>query len=648
MVPSIATVCVSGTLLEKLEAITAAGFRAVEIFENDLIAFPGSPAQVRRICADLGLAIVTCQPFRDFEGMPEGRRQRTFDRAERKFDLLQELGSDLLFVCSNTSPEALSGIDRLAADFAELGERAARRGLRVGYEALSWGQHVHDYRDAWEIVRRADRPEVGIVLDSFHVLARGLEVSSIARIPRDRIAMVQMADAPLLRLDPLSWSRHWRCLPGQGDLDLASFMDALVATGYDGVLSLEIFNDRFRAGSARSVALDGHRSLIWLLDEAARRLARPVPGAVPMPAPHPVEAIEFIEFAVAEAERRGFERLLAALGFSQTGRHRSKDVALWSQGDIRIVLNSDAEGFAHSYQITHGTSVCALALRVPDAQAATARARALLDVPHVGAVGPGELDIPAVRGVGGSLVYFLDRASALGRWSRVDFEPTVMEPTGTEPTGMSGPDTGLARVDHVSQTMQYEEMLTWLLFYSSLFAASKTATQAVMDPGGVVQSQVIESGLGGDGGGLRLILNGSQSHRTLSARFVNEFFGSGVQHIAFATRDIVATVRRLVANGVPMLAIPANYYDDLEARSDLTPEAIEEMKVLNILYDRDASGEFRQAYTATLDGGLFFEIVQRDGYRGYGAANAGIRLAAQARLQPIEIPAAGTVRARLA
>ena len=631
MIPSIATVCVSGTLQEKLEAIAAAGFRAVEIFENDLIAFPGSPAEVRRICADLGLSIVTCQPFRDFEGMPESRRQRVFDRAERKFDLLQELGTDLLFVCSNTSPEALSGIDRLAADFAELGERAGRRGLRVGYEALAWGRHVFDYRDAWEVVRRANRPEVGIVLDSFHILSRKLDVSAIGTIPRDRIAMVQMADAPLLQMDYLSWSRHWRCLPGQGDLDLASFMRTLAATGYDGVLSLEIFNDRFRAGSARSVALDGHRSLIWLLDETARQVGGPVPGAVPMPPPAPVEAVEFIEFAVAEAERPGFETLLRALGFARTGTHRSKEVALWRQGDIRIVLNSEDDGFAHSYQITHGTSVCALALRVPDAQAATARAKALLDVPHAGAVGPGELDIPAVRGLGGSLIYFIDGGSALGRWSEVDFEAT----------GERGEDAGLTGVDHVSQTMQYEEMLTWLLFYSSLFDTRKAPSQAVLDPGGVVQSQVIESGLDGRGGqGLRLILNGSQSHRTLSARFVTDFFGSGVQHIALTTADIVATVRKLVADGVAMLPIPENYYDDLEARSDLPPAEIDALKALNILYDGDAGGSFYQAYTQTLDGGLFFEIVQRNGYAGYGAPNAGIRLTAQARLaRPITVPA---------
>ncbi|WP_353184467.1 TIM barrel protein, partial [Bosea sp. (in: a-proteobacteria)] len=464
----------------------------------------------------------------------------------------------------------------------------------------------------------------------FHILARGLDLAAIGTIPRDRIAMVQMADAPLLQMDPLSWSRHWRCLPGQGDLDLAGFMRALVATGYDGVLSLEIFNDRFRAGSARSVALDGHRSLIWLLDETARQTARPVPGAVPMPPPGPVEAVEFIEFAVSEAERPGFETLLRALGFGRTGAHRSKDVDLWSQGDIRIVLNSEADGFAHSYQITHGTSVCALALRVPDARAAIARAEALLDVPHAGAVGPGELDIPAVRGLGGSLVYFLDRASALGRWSEVDFVAT----------GESGAGAGLTGVDHVSQSMQYEEMLTWLLFYSSLFDTRKAPSQAVLDPGGVVQSQVIESGLGSRSGGLRLILNGSQSHRTLSARFITDFFGSGVQHIAFATDDIEKTVGQLVANGVAMLPIPENYYGDLEARSDLSGGEIDRLKALNILHDSDAGGSFRQAYTQTLDGGLFFEIVQRDGYAGYGAANAGIRLTAQARLaRPISMPA---------
>ena len=633
MKTAIATVCVSGTLHEKLEAIAAAGFRAVEIFENDLIAFPGSPAEVRRICIDLGLHIITCQPFRDFEGMPDTRRSRGFDRAERKFDLMEELGCDLLFVCSNVSPESLGGIDRLAADFAELGERAARRNFRVGYEALAWGRHVHDYRDAWEIVRRANQPNVGTILDSFHILSRGIDLSAIQGIPSDRIFFVQVADAPKLQMDYLSWSRHWRCMPGQGELDIAAFMAALQATGYDGYLSLEIFNDRFRAGSARAVALDGHRSLINLLDDVSRQRGTLIPGTSPMPARAPVQAVEFVEFTVDENDRTGFETLIGALGFVRTGLHRSKDVALWQQGDIRLVVNTDKDGFAHSYQIGHGSSVCAIALKVPDAKATIARARAMLDTPHVGAIGPGEIDIPAVRGLGGSLLYCVDNESALGRWSEVDFTPTGAAPAGA----------GLLGIDHISQSMQYEEMLTWLLFYTTLLDCQKTPMQAVMDPGGVVQSQVIESGLSRNGaageGGLRLVLNGSQSHRTLSARFVTDFFGSGVQHIAMSTTDIRATMRQLRTNGVSILPIPENYYDDLETRIDLTHQDIDELKSLNILYDRDTDGAFYQAYTTTLDGGFFFEIVQRNGYTGYGAANAGIRLAAQARLaRPAGMP----------
>ena len=147
MQTSIATVSLSGGLAEKLEAIAAAGFTGVEIFESDLLSFNGTPKDVARMVASLGLKIVTFQPFRDFEGMPEPQRSRTFARAERKFDLMGELGCDLLMICSNVAPDSLGGIDRAAADFHELGERAQKRGIRVGFEALAWGRHVSDYRD---------------------------------------------------------------------------------------------------------------------------------------------------------------------------------------------------------------------------------------------------------------------------------------------------------------------------------------------------------------------------------------------------------------------------------------------------------------------------------------------------------------------
>src|SRR6185503_7149239 len=172
METSIATVCLSGDLRDKLSAIAAAKFRGVEIFESDLLSYNGTPADVAKEMADLGLRPITFQPFRDFEGMPDAQRQKTFDRAERKFDLMQELGCDLLMVCSNVSPESLGGIDRAAADFRELGERAAKRDLRVGFEALAWGRHINDYRDAWEVVRRADHKAIGLVLDTFHTFAR--------------------------------------------------------------------------------------------------------------------------------------------------------------------------------------------------------------------------------------------------------------------------------------------------------------------------------------------------------------------------------------------------------------------------------------------------------------------------------------------
>lgn len=622
MIPAIATVCLSGTLPEKLHAIAAAGFTDVEIFESDLIAYHGSPADVRKLCDDLGLKIITVQPFRDFEGYDEPRRAKTFDRAERKFDLLQTLGADLLFVCSSVSPEAHGGIERLAADFHELGERAAKRGLRAGYEALAWGRFVHDYRDAWEIVRRANHPSIGLILDSFHVLARGTELQSMAAIPADRVFFVQIADAPKLDLDYLSWSRHWRCMPGQGELNLAGFMDALGEMNYRGPLSLEIFNDRFRAGSARSVAVDGRRSLIALIDDASKRAKRPL-GRMPALPPRPaVKSVEFIEFAVDETERHNFVALLRGLGFSLRGTHRSKDVSLFAQGDIRIVVNSDKEGFAHSYNMSHGTSVCALALRVSDAKTTVARAEALLEEPYAGAIGPGELALPAVRGLGGSLIYFVDDHSELSRWSDVDFEPC------SDPQE----NAGLLSIDHISQTMQYEEMLTWVLYYTSLLTTAKLPAQAVMDPGGVVQSQVIEAGVDNNRGGLRLVLNGSQSHRTLSSRFVTEFFGSGVQHIAFETGDIIATMERLAQNGVATLAIPENYYDDLDAKLEFDDATLATLKRLNIMFDRDANGTFFQAYTQSLPGGLFFEIVQRKAYTGYGAPNAAIRLVAQARL----------------
>ncbi|MGF1626242.1 MAG: bifunctional sugar phosphate isomerase/epimerase/4-hydroxyphenylpyruvate dioxygenase family protein [Alphaproteobacteria bacterium] len=632
---SIATVSLSGDLGEKLEAIAAAGFDAVEIFENDFLAQPAGPAEVGRMVRDAGLRVSVFQPFRDFEGLPEPQRARAFERAERKFTVMRALGTDLMLVCSSVSPHALGGIDRAAADLHELGARAAAHGLRIGYEALAWGRHVSDHRDAWEVVRRAGHPAVGLVLDSFHTLARGLDPDSIRAIPGDRIFLVQVADAPRLEMDLLSWSRHFRVMPGQGDLDVQGFLAAVAATGYAGYLSLEIFNDRFRAGSARQVAVDGHRGLMVAAAEAGAPVGLPLP-----PRARPL-GVEFIEFAVDEEGAAALGALFAAMGFERAGRHVSKDVDWWRQGGaeggaegggLNFVVNAEREGFAHASWLTHGPGVCAIALRVDDAERAMDRARALLAQPFRQPVGPGELDLPAIRGVGGSLLYFTDPASPLARLWEVDFHPHADQPS---PSGAAPPGAGLLHVDHVSQSMDYDEMLSWLLFYTAIFAMQRTPEADIPDPAGLVRSQVVETPPAGDGA-VRIAINGARSHRTLAGRFLSEFFGSGVQHIALASADIFATARTLRANGVGLVAIPDNYYDDLEARLALDPGFVEALRAAGILYDRDeAGGDYLQLYTAPFADRFFFEIVQRrGGYRGFGAANAPIRIAAQHRASP--------------
>lgn len=615
MKTSIATVSISGTFAEKLRAIAEAGFDGIEIFEQDFIASDFSPREVGQMVRDHGLDITLFQPFRDFEGLPEPHRSRAFARAARKFDLMNQLGTDLVLVCSSVHPAAMGGIDRMAADFAELGDLAQAHGVRVGFEALCWGRHVNDHRDAWEVVRRADHPNVGLILDSFHTLGRKIDPDTIRRIPGDRIFFVQLADAPAIDMDLLYWSRHFRNMPGEGDLNVTGFMRAVAATGYAGPLSLEIFNDQFRAGLPRLIAQDGHRSLIALMDRVRREEPALKVDLPAFPPEAPVERVEFIEFATSPAEAPALETLLAATGFTKAGAHVSKPVTLWRQGGVNLLVNTDSQGFAHSSFVTHGTTVAEIALVVPDARATQARADALLAQPHEQDTRAGELTIPAIRGVGGSMLRFLDAGSDLSRIWEVDFRTT-------------GPldGAGITGIDHIGQTMAYDEMLSWALFYSTIFGARKAPMVDVADPDGLVRSQAVQSG------GLRVTLNGAEARRTLAGRFVEETFGSAVQHIAFASADIFATARALATRGFPVLTIGANYYDDVEARLGLDPALVARMRGANVLYDEDAGGQFFQLYSAPRPDGFFFEIVQRQGnYQGYGAPNAPFRIAAQKR-----------------
>ena len=619
MQTSIATVSISGTFGEKLEAIAAAGFDGIEIFETDFLTYGGTPREVGAMIRDAGLAITLFQPFRDFEGMPGPLRARAFERARHKFELMQQLGTDLMLICSNVSPDALGGIDRAAADLRELGELAQTFDVRVGFEALAWGRHVSDHRDAWEIVRRADHPRVGLILDSFHTLARRIDPDTIRAIPGDRIFIVQLADAPRIDMDLLYLSRHFRSMPGEGDLPLVAFMRAVAATGYTGPLSLEIFNDQFRGGAPKPVAADGHRSLVYLMDQVQRLEPAPFPMTVPaMPGRSPVEGIAFVEFAAAPDDRDQLTTLLHRLGFSATGQHKRKQVTLYRQGGIRIVVNTEPEGLARSSYVTHGVSAYAFGIEVPDAAAAVARATALGAQLFRQPVAAGETLTTAIRGVGGGLIYFLDASPELaGIWDR-EFD---MLPAAAA-------DCGLTAIDHLAQTMDYDQMLSWVLFYRSIFEVEKSPMLDILDPGGLVRSQAVEA----RPGSLRLTLNGADSSRTFAGGFVQKNFGSGIQHLALGTDDIFASATRLAARGFEGLAIPATYYDDLGARLGLDADFVGALRRQNILYDRDDDGDFYQLYSPAFGQGFFFEVAQRStGYRGYGAPNAPFRIAAQKR-----------------
>jgi 4-hydroxyphenylpyruvate dioxygenase len=621
---SIATVSISGTLVEKLTAIQAAGFDGIEIFENDLLYFDGSPADVRRIAADLGLKIVLFQPFRDFEGVSAGRLARNLDRVKRKFDLMHELGTNRMLVCSNVSPDTI-GDDALIVDqLGALARAAQEAGVIAGYEALAWGRHVNSYRHAWRLVDAVNHPNLGLVLDSFHTLAINDPVDEIATIPGDRIVFVQIADAPKLAMDVLEWSRHYRCFPGQGDFELANFTARVIEAGYQGPLSLEIFNDGFRAAPTAATAADGYRSLLYLEDETRAALKRT--GAAtrqlyePPAAPEHV-GIQFLEFAVDDTARNQLVDWLTRLRFRPAGRHRSKDVALYQHGAASIVLNAETDSFASAFFMQHGLSLCASAFRVDDAKLAFERAAGFRYAPFSGRIGPNERVLPAVQAPDASLNYFVDEAPD---------EPTLFEADFVL-TDMNGPsEVGpLSGIDHVCLSLPADSLNAWVLYFKTAFGFEAEADWLVPDPYGLVRSRAVRS----RDGSVRIALNASLDRHTAVAESLSMYRGSGLNHVAFGTNDIFSAIPQFVADGLPLVRIPGNYYDDLSSRHALPDGMLKALRTHNILYDRDErGGEFFHAYTEQLDQRFFLEIVQRrGGYEGYGATNAAVRLAAQAQ-----------------
>jgi 4-hydroxyphenylpyruvate dioxygenase len=612
---AIATVSLSGTLEEKLGAAARAGFDGVEIFENDLITCRLPPTDVSLLAADLGLCIALYQPFRDYEAVPDERLTANLRRAEHKFAVMTALGTDTLLVCSNVSETAIDDDAQAAAQLRALAERASRHGIRVAFEALAWGRRISSYTRAFEIVSAADHPNLGLCLDSFHILSLGHDVVPIRYIPADKIFFLQLADAPLLPMDVLRWSRHYRCFPGQGDFDLTGFTSCVLASGYRGPWSLEVFNDVFRQADAERIARDGLRSLLTLEESLAHsaQAAAPALASSPVslaspPSPARLTSYAFVELAVGGLLRQPTENALQALGFTRRGRHPTKPVELWQQADIRILVNRsglERSGMAHG-----DAAVSAIAVESTDPGRSATRARALLAPAIPRSRQPDEADLTAVEAPDGTFVFFCQTDTSSGTGWLGDFRPLHIERDADEPL--------LTAIDHVALSQPFNSFDEATLFYQSVLGMRSQGSQELASPYGLVRSRAMQAN------GVRLALNAP----LLGGSGLP---GTGSQHVAFACADIFAAAGAVRSLGMPTLPVPGNYYEDLAARLDLDPELADALRESGVFYDRDDNGgEFFHFYTMMLGRWLFFEVVQRSGgYDGYGTPNTAVRMAAQ-------------------
>ncbi len=571
---TIPTHVVLGPLADKLRAIGAVGFEAIDLSLADVAQFDGPLDDIARLCTEAGLKIASLGPVSS---------GATAAMIAAKIKMAQTLGTDLV----------LLEVDGLAPDdLPDL--KGVRLALRPSRESETT---VKAFLDA-----KGD-PAIGWALNAYHALCDGSRPARLRDLDGASVFHAALWDGPN---SPL--------LPGQGTLNLGGFARVLARAGYRGPWSVGA------APEGPNTLRNAYRSLVTTLSDAAQ--TEPLLRGVTPELPPKVAArgFEFIEFAVDHEGAEELEAVLSSMAFRRERRHLSKQVALWRQGAVNIVVNQDGVGHAAQAVQDHGPCVCDMGLRVENAAETVARAKALGTQDFSQSVGLGELDIPAIRGVGGNVIHFIDEQSDLHRVWDIEFEPV----TRTKAT----PPAGLRRIDHVAQSMRYNEMQSWLLYYLTTFEMTKSPIVNVADPSGIIRSQAIET----PEGDLRLNLNGATDAETLAGSFVSGRPGAGVQHIAFQTDDIFETSAQLKASGFVRLPVPQNYYADTQATFELSDAMTADLQDHDILYDQDEHGAYFQLYGQALFAGFFFEIVERKGrYAGYGARNASVRLASQTR-----------------
>jgi len=327
--------------------------------------------------------------------------------------------------------------------------------------------------------------------------------------------------------------------------------------------------------------------------------------------PMGTDGFEFVEYTAPDPRELG--QLFERMGFAAVARHRSKNVTLYRQGDVNFIVNAEQDSFAQAFARVHGPSVCAIAFRVTNAAKAFERATALGAWPFQGKVGPMELNIPAIKGIGDSLIYLVDRYGKRGTIYDVDFEPIA----GVDPNPRG---VGLTMIDHLTHNVHRGRMVEWAEFYTRLFNFREIRYFDIEGPLTGLKSKAMTSPCGK----IRIPINESSDDKSQIAEYLSAYHGEGIQHIALGTGGIFDAVEALRGRGIPFQTVPDTYYELIDKRLPGHGEDVGRLKANRILMDgapTPEGGRLLQIFTNTVIGPIFFEIIQRKGDEGFGEGN---------------------------
>ncbi|PZN31230.1 MAG: 4-hydroxyphenylpyruvate dioxygenase [Proteobacteria bacterium] len=323
--------------------------------------------------------------------------------------------------------------------------------------------------------------------------------------------------------------------------------------------------------------------------------------------PMGTDGFEFVEYTAPQPEQ--LRILFEKMGFPAVARHRHKNVTLHRQGDINFIINAEPDSYAQQFAREHGPSACAMGFRVRDAASASRRALERGAKPGPMTAGPMELNIPCIEGIGGSLIYLVDRYGERTIYD-VDFVPVASDVPRHE--------TGLTVIDHLTHNVHRGRMDVWAGFYEKLFNFREIRYFDIEGQHTGLFSRAMTSPCGK----IRIPINESQDDKSQIEEYLREYRGEGIQHIALATDDIYRTVDLLRAQGVSFQDTPDTYYEGVDARVTGHRESLDALRERRILIDGSAEqGILLQIFTRNVIGPIFFEIIQRKGNEGFGEGN---------------------------